>query len=520
MRALVLHPGLPGQREYRLRDGEYTLGRTEDNDIVLPHLSLSRRHARLVVGSDGAVLTDLDSKNGSAVNGLRVATRPLAHGDRLRLGDVDLVYIDDTQSGLRPAFQHTLTPRTVSFDRLIRPGPSGLNLASGDASRRDAEKLQVLLEATEQLASVDNLETILARVVELVGKLLDVDRVALLLVDPKRDHLVERVTWSRLSHQGAAHSQSIARWVVEHRAAALFSDARIDQRLVDAMSVQIHAICSAMAAPLIARERVLGVLYVDNLTIPERFTEEDLHFLTGFANQAALGIENALLYERVEREAAMRQNLLRFFPDTIAQRLLAVDGASLATVETVATALFCDLTDFTGLGVRLGPRATLEVLQVYLQAMAEVVFRHEGTLEKYIGDAVMAVWGAPFSRPDDPVRALRTAVAMQRAMDDVNRIVARQGVRLGVHIGLNTGPVAAGNIGSSRYLQYAAIGDATTTAARVCNKAGESEIVLTEATLRALGADAPPVDGPEVVEVKGHPEPVTIYRVRWRELVA
>jgi adenylate cyclase len=253
--------------------------------------------------------------------------------------------------------------------------------------------------------------------------------------------------------------------------------------------------------------------------VPGRFTDEDLRFLGGFANQASLGMENALLYERIEREAALRQNLLRFFPETIAQRLMSDQHAALEPVEGTVTALFCDLTDFVGLGDGLPPRALFEVLQEYLQAISEVVFEYEGTLEKYIGDAVMAVWGAPYARPDDALRAVQAAAAMQRAMVDVNRRVARFDRELTVHVGINTGPSVAGNIGSRRYLQYAAIGDATSLAARVCAKASANQILITEATRLALSRSAPPLEGPFPFIPKGKTEPITTWLVPWRSMV-
>jgi adenylate cyclase len=148
--------------------------------------------------------------------------------------------------------------------------------------------------------------------------------------------------------------------------------------------------------------------------------------------------------------------------------------------------------------------------------MAEIVFRHEGTLEKYIGDAILAVWGAPFGGDDDADRALRAACEMQRAQRRLNDAWAAAGRRtLHMHIGLNTGPVAAGNIGSDRYIQYATIGDATNIASRVCTAAREDEILIADATLQRLRSAPKNLERLPPVTVKGREEPLTLHRVPW-----
>lgn len=515
----MLHPGLPGERRYPLTRPVTAIGRIEDNDIVLAHLSLSRRHARVEIDDGRVVLIDEGSKNGTWVNGQSIDRAVLRHGDRLRLGDIDLVFADDTRSGMVPVSEHNLPSPGRSLSDYLGPGPSGLNLPSDAGEQRDRQKLQVLLDAATELASIDTIEHILARIVQLVARLFDADRVAVLLPNPHTGALEERATWCRPPFSGPAHSHTIASFVADRRTAALFTDAAAELGAVSGQSLAGQPICSAMGVPLIARDRLHGVLYVDNLTVPARFTDEDLRFLAGFANQASLGIENALLYERIEREAALRQNLLRFFPETIAQRLMSDTHAPLEPVEGTVTALFCDLSEFVALGDGLPPRALFEVLQEYLQAISEVVFVHEGTLEKYIGDAVMAVWGAPYARVDDAARAVQAAAAMQRAMVEVNRRVARFHRELSVHIGINTGPAVAGNIGSSRYLQYAAIGDATNLAARVCAKATAGQILVTDATRLALGRAAPPLEGPFPFLPKGKIEPINTWLVPWRSMV-
>jgi adenylate cyclase len=176
-------------------------------------------------------------------------------------------------------------------------------------------------------------------------------------------------------------------------------------------------------------------------------------------------------------------------------------------VDAEVTALFCDISGFTALSERREPREILELLNEYFPLMAEIVFRHEGTLEKYIGDAMLAVWGVPFAHDDDADRAVRAAVEMQ---------LAARGRQFGIHVGLHTGRVAAGNVGSDRYVQYATVGDTTNLASRMCGLAGQGEIYISGATLAKL-KDSRRVEAVGPMSVKGREALIDVHTVRWDE---
>jgi adenylate cyclase len=312
------------------------------------------------------------------------------------------------------------------------------------------------------------------------------------------------------------YSNNIVEYVREHSVAALFSDARMDPRLGQAKSIIHHSICASMCAPLKPRDAVIGVLYVDNLSVPNRFSEEDLEFITAFANQAAIAIENSRLNQRLADEAVIRNNFLRFFPPAAIKRMTEDKSFRLETIDTEVTALFCDISAFTAMSSRMAPREIVDLLNDYFPVMSEIVFRHEGTLEKYIGDALMAVWGAPFAHPDDPDRAVRAAVEMHRALRVLNvELTRKRNLAIQIHIGLNTGRVAAGNIGSDKYIQYATIGDATNVASRICSAASDGELLISELTRTKLTPGKFEIETLEPIRVKGKEAPLQVHRVRW-----
>ena len=253
----------------------------------------------------------------------------------------------------------------------------------------------------------------------------------------------------------------------------------------------------------------MGVLYVDSLSVSRRLTHEDLDLLTAFANQAAIAIENAILHAQIAEEAVLRNTLVRFFPPTTIQKIMESKETGLGVIEAEITALFCDISNFVSISSGMEPREVIDILNKYFRIVADVVFECEGTLEKYIGDAILAVWGAPYTHCDDADRAVQAAVQMQKALFQTND------PRLKIHIGLNTGRAASGNIGSDRYVQYATIGTTTNLASRICTAARVGEILISEKTRTSLHQINYPIEECGRVRVKGHEEALELYRVRW-----
>ncbi len=529
MPRLIVNPGLPEERSLPVTPGIVTLGRGRENTIQIHNKSLSRQHARLEIAESGdAKLIDVGSKNGTFVDGMRIErSHALLDGDQFFCGDVGFCY---RLSDWSVSYPHTIVqeipaePTRVGGDLLTQIRDK-TDLRQRRALRRSAEgRLQVLLEVARLLSSPESIDKQLAKILDLTFSILDIDRAAILMINPETNEFDKPVVESRRTgaHAGEeAYSTHILNHVRDRSVAALFADTASDPRLAGSDSIHWQSVRSSMCAPLKPQDRVIGALYVDNLTVPEAFSSDDLEMLSAFAAQAAVALENSRLYAALQREAVTRSNLLRFFPPTTIAELMKSPNITVDAIETDVTALFCDISGFTAMSARMAPRDVVALLNHYFPVMTEIVFRRDGTLEKYIGDAVLAVWGAPFRRDDDALRALESAVAMQRAMDDLNVMLAGEfGPEfkpLRIHIGLNSGPVAAGNIGSAQLLQYATIGDATNIASRICSLAGPNEIAIGVPTMQRLGEPLPyRLDGPSRHYVRGREEALPVYKVRWR----
>ncbi|HEX3274778.1 MAG TPA: adenylate/guanylate cyclase domain-containing protein [Gemmatimonadales bacterium] len=523
-----------GDQSFELPEGRTLLvGRGVTSDIAIYDPTISRRHAELTVGADTVEVKDLDSSNGTCINGTRVAEGRLALDDSITFGKVTFRLTTRGSPGAaiqRPAIAAELGPQGGKIVRQLvvsgglPPGitsrdgpPSGqLRLDATSAQARQALKLQMLLEVSQKLSAELDLDRLLRTVVDTTFEIMTVDRVTIVLLNEETGDLVPTISRSRVGETQAVQvPRSIAEKVLQERVAVVSQNAPADERF-RGQSILIQRVRSAMCSPLMASaDRVLGLLYVDNLTATNTFTDEDLQFLVAFSGLAAIGIKNSRYAEQIRREAMVRSNFERYFAPNvaadIAQRGEAIGQGGERRPTTV---LFSDIRGFTAIAEAMGPDAIARFLSEYFSEMVEVIFEHGGTLDKFIGDAVMALWGSPIAHVDDPDRAVRAAIGMQRAIGRLNeRWMAQGRPEIGVGIGINHGEVFAGNIGSHRRLEYTVIGDAVNVAARLCAEAGPGEILVSEQLLKVV-RDQLSCDYLPEMALKGKAHTVQVYRVR------
>lgn len=525
---LILNPGAADNKIFTLKEGNNFLGRARENDIVVLHPSLSRQHARIDLIGDHAAIMDLQSRNGTFVNGSKIQQSELHDRDQIRCGDAALVFVQGLMSFVQQDHNivKQMSPdatriimKDLLFEETAKIQAGALKIRTEVSEDRARDKLQILLKVSELLSSPEDIDRLLNKILDLLFQIMDVDRAALLLLDDNTGDLDLKAIKVTARETTQFYSRFILNYVMEHGVGVLSSDARLDPRFEKAHSIVQQSIRSLICVPLKPRDKVTGVLYVDNLSASNLYTEEELEFLTGFATQAAIAIDNSKLYKRIESEAVLRNNFMRFFPPKVVQEIAHAQDLILGAIETEITALFSDISSFTEMSARMEPREIVDLLNAYFPHMAEIVFRYDGTLEKYIGDALMAIWGAPFQHPDDPSRAVRAAIEMQYAVKRFNAEWGTpRGMEIQIHIGLNTGKVAAGNIGSKDYIQYATIGDTTNVTSRICGVAQSHEIMISESTRLKLNDPLIPLEKIDPVKVKGKDEPLQLYRVLWEEV--
>ena len=520
-----------GDQSFEVPPGRsVVVGRGVATDIAIYDPTISRRHAELTARADAIDVRDLGSSNGTCINGSRVLAGRVVVNDSITFGKVTYQVREARAGGAEPLpLPEPVAPSGTIVRQLMvsgggtagitsRDGPSTrgqLRVAAATAEERQAKKLSLLLEVAQKLTAELEIDRLLRAVVDMTFQVMEVDRVTILLRNETTGEMVPTISKSRLGDtQVQPVPRSIVDKVVEERVAVVSHNAPADSRF-KGRSIVTQSVRSAMCSPLLdARDEILGLLYVDNTSAPGSFSDEDLQFLVAFSGLAALGIKNSRFAEQIRREALVRSNFERYFAPNVAADIARQDGAvRLGGERRAITVLFSDIRGFTAMAESMGPDAVARLLSEYFSEMVEVIFEHGGTLDKFIGDAVMALWGAPIAHSDDPDRALEAAIAMQRAIDELNRGWAASGQpEIGVGIGISHGDVFAGNIGSHRRLEYTVLGDAVNVAARLCAEAGPGEILVSEALLRVVRAQVEHEYLPEL-GLKGKTQVVQVYRV-------
>jgi adenylate cyclase len=263
-----------------------------------------------------------------------------------------------------------------------------------------------------------------------------------------------------------------------------------------------------MCVPLILDEEILGVFGCANRIGMRSFTEEDRRLLNAIASQM-----DTAIFENLEQRR-LRQVLGRSVDRRVMERLLSTGEVGFLRGERiVASVLYCDIRGSTSLAERTEPELLVGFINDYLGAMVDVILRNEGTVDKFVGDEVMALFGAPFPQPDHALRAVRAALEMQAAYQGVmDRWGARGVDRSPIGIGIATGELIAGEMGSEQRTNYTVIGRAANLGARICAVAEGGQVLVSQATYDLVRdqVEAAPIPG---LEMKGLAGPVTVYDV-------
>ncbi|HEY2823916.1 MAG TPA: FHA domain-containing protein, partial [Gemmatimonadales bacterium] len=407
------------------------IGRAATSTVPIYDPTISRVHAELTAapGGAGVKVQDKGSSNGTFLNGTRISEAVATDGDVVTFGKVAFhvreVTAPQAKSKAEP-FQPASPPPGATLVRpMMAPKPpstaeqdAALVKAGGvTAEEYQARKLAVLLDVSKELSRQQSVDTLLEKVVDITFHVMSVDRVAIAMTEPSSGEPIPRTAKNRLGGGGVRIPSSIATPAIQQRIAILTDNAAADERF-KGKSIVMQSVRSAMCAPLMGSDgSVLGIIYVDNSTATNSFGAEDLDFLIAFSGIAAVAIENSNLTDRVRREAVVRSNFERFFSPNVAEAIASHEGAAqLRGEKKPVVVFFSDIRGFTSMSERMSPDEIATLLTEYFTEMVEIIFQHGGTLDKFIGDAIMALWGAPIHHEDDPDRAVKAAMEMEQVL--------------------------------------------------------------------------------------------------------
>jgi adenylate cyclase len=526
-----------------------TIGRAPDNAVVLDDPRASRYHAHITQAEngnflivDGAVINGQlrRSANKVFINGEPEFEHKLKNGDRITIG----------ASTLR--FEQPVEERTTDVRYDDKPlGHTQLLISANDVMstvlrskdevstspqrdkvletlQRKANILSALYEMSKTLGSVFDLNAIFEKATDVIFRATPADRVVALLAEPGSNGESEDAPLTPIAVRARdskleAHARklsigrTITRKVMKDRVALLSQDAASDEQFAGVDSIVSQGVRSTICAPLVAESRVHGALYADRLDPFAAFKPDDLELISAVAAQTAIAVENARAHERLAREEVARANYSRFLPEYVVKQMLEnPESFKLGGVSQTITILFADIRGFTRISEHAAPERIVSLLNRYFSAMTDIIFAHGGTLDKYLGDGLMALFGAPTTTPDDASNALNAAVAMQRRLLGINQELREEGLpEIGVGMGLHTGEVVVGYIGSERRSEYTAIGDTVNTSSRLESNARGGEILISDATAKAAH-NRYKLKPRDPIMVKNRQQPVILWEVDWQ----
>ena len=538
--------------EQPLKGEDVTIGRSPQMGLSVPESipGISRHHATVQKRGLTWWLVDNGSRNGSYINQTRVSEAELHHTDVIHLGPFEIQFLSPApvKATWTASMMGSLAEPNVEFaDRDPAQVNVSIDLASFRAAKASVAEpplplfttsrpinppvpaepqigtrladqawaVELFSEVGRALQVSTDLDEMFETLLTLLFSQVPAERAFVGLIDPVTSEVLPRMTRLKegLLGQSFQISRTILRNAIDSRQALLVEDTTEDSRFQEALSIRQMSICSAICVPLYHDGHVAGVLYLDTREKDAPLSPHHLEIATALALFTAVAVEQFRLREQALAEQRLRQSLARYSSPAVVDRILqAGDAGQMIADKEVVTVLFSDLKGFTSMSEKLSPAEVVEVLNAVFARLTDAVFRQQGTLDKFMGDGMLAFFGAPLRLADHPLRAVRAAWEMLISVEDFNR--SRPGADpIGIRIGINTGEAIVGDIGSLTRKDYTVIGDTVNVASRLeSSVAGTNQIAIGPQTYEGVRHEFT-CEPLEPIRLKGKTELVQPYRV-------
>ncbi len=470
----ILAPPEHKNRVIHLDNDHIIIGRASPSHITFPEIrNLSRRHAEITRSGNQVQIHDMGSRNGTYVNSASIDTKVLKHNDRIILGDLELLVIDEKES-----YSDLMTETTVFR-------PDDLTNFGKDISNLDERAaFRLLYKVSSDLLTTNIAGGTFDGTYRLIREILDADRVDIFILnkDGQLEPLPRAIppTGEKTQH---GPSKTLLKKVMKEKVTVLVEDVNQNPGLSVAESIIFSGIVSIIAAPMLVGNRILGVVTADIRNRARYFGKNHLEFISAVANLLAMRLEQDRLNREMIAESQIRQRLAQFYSPAVVEQIVK-HPENLRPKEVFASVWFCDIQGFTPFAENHNAVEVEALINTFFEMAIESIFKYGGTLDKYLGDGFLAVFGAPIRQSEHAVNAVRGAMDLHRRLAVYNRSHTRQ---INVRSGINSGRVIAGAIGAAVRRDYTVLGDAVNIAQRIQQYVARTgQIVLAESAAESV----------------------------------
>jgi adenylate cyclase len=481
-----------GRSEYNLADHN-VLGRHPKNRIKVFEPGVSKVHCLISFEDEQTFsVRDLGSRNGTFVNDKRVKGKVvLKDGDEIRMGKTRCLFRDQMDTLTVNWFEEERADIVGRVQKKVAPRKMNKffphsNIIDDEMLRADYERLRISFELQRDIGFDLHVDFILGCVLDRLFEFLDCDLGIILLIGPQGDFNAHAFKLKNIDTTLTV-SRTLIDGVIQEGLGMLLADPRPEDGKTspDLLDTPVR---SSLAVPIMDEQAMMGVILIEKKDTYTPFQERDLNLVSNAANKTAMFIRNSQVAKSVTRESLERERFRKIVSPEMAEMVVA---GQLQVVEygewRPATLLMANIIGFRKLAREMAPDLLVAMLNRHFESMVRVVFRHQGMVDGFRGDRLMALWGVPLAHDDDAQRAVAAAMELHQTVEDLNAIrdeVDEPTFEMG--IGLASGDVLAATMGSSRTQRYSILGDPVTRLEAICASARAGQLMIDEETYQAV----------------------------------
>jgi adenylate cyclase len=521
---MTKHSFMINSNKIELHPGNQILGRSGDTHLCIGEPSLSSKHLLISNFDEHVEVIDLNSSNGTLINNSRMlpfVPAKINNGDKLTLGKLNIIYHMQSHEGNSPvpSMQQEVDVRG-DVTVLAKFDPKQFSVASESTGKDVAliqqtnKRLAFLYSFGQKIGSIFDIRELFKHIIKEIFELfIAADRaLVFLLKDGEMRPEIFMKNGKEYPIEQATYSKTIVSMATNEKQGFIASDLGSGHDIDRSKSIVLLNLQCTMIVPFVVDNELFGLLQLDSTRKINAFTEEDLKMLSGISNQVAVNIKNKQLILEMNKQEKIKGSLERYLgPKMVSHLIDNKINLDQQGEERLVSILFSDIRGFTPLSERLKPAQVIEILTIYFSRMTQVIFKYDGFIDKFIGDAIFCIFGIPLFQDNHAELAVKAGIEMQRELAKINEEIFKpMDIQINVGIGINTGNVVYGNIASMERPEVTILGDSVNTSERLCSIAKGGQVLISEESTKYLKVPYE-MEKLGLMRLKGKEEKVMVY---------